>query len=185
MENLNSISAFGKPLNRWIDKKIFEFIHRNRLMVNGTIEWNLLCKTPLPVTWPNGQCNLLGIQINFKFVGAWYKQRIQIASSPGIYSWLRKKLRLTLDAEKQIQLQNVDFYGGTWIEYPDSLIELESKLQKDEFDFGITLIHTNLDCEDAPNIETYFTPDTSFPQPIELTSTHMKSTAGIRSERRV
>jgi hypothetical protein len=107
----------GQPVFDWLLHRLQLFVAANPI-VKGMHSLKFRFKRPINLDLPFGVVRTSGVRIQFKLVGGWFAQRIEIDATSGLYSWIRRAILLG-PGQTSVSYKDVKFgQGGVPIKCP-------------------------------------------------------------------
>jgi len=124
----------GRPIGPWFFNRFVQALYLNPI-VRGAFHDYCRLKNPIRLDWPAGSATVQQIGFELALEGAWFVQTVRLESTAGLYDWLRRRMRIAPSPHPtQLQIVDINYFGGNWIAQPPDVDWSNRKLLPYECD---------------------------------------------------
>lgn len=150
----DSIDFNGDSVIQWMNLRALMLITQNPI-VNGRFKDEYKLPHPLIFNVAGKQCRFISMKYEIQIEGAWYRDKVIISSTAGVYDWINRSIKMVSNPSEQLCYKWEKILFDEWVHIPPLLGETEIDLYNPDVKISTISITPSYPTERAADLTPY------------------------------
>ncbi len=142
---------------QWINLRIQKILGINQI-VNGILQNECKFSNPVQFNVSGEQHSFVGLKFAFKIEGAWFRDKVKISSTTGVYNWINRRIKMPCSPGDEIVYQWEESLFNEWVSLPPQFEQADSDIHGQETEIIPSSIGPVYPTENAADLDCYICP---------------------------
>lgn len=142
---------------QWINLRVQKILGVNQI-VNGIIQNECNFSNPIQFNVSGEQHSFVGLKFEFKIEGAWFRDKVKISSTTGVYNWINRRIKMPCSPGDEIVYTWEKSLFHEWVSLPPQFEEVDSDIHGQETEIIPSSIGPVYPTENAADLDCYICP---------------------------
>lgn len=142
---------------QWIHLRVLKILGANQI-VNGIVQDECKFSNPIQFNVSGEQHSFVGLNFQVKIEGAWFRDKVIISSTTGVYNWINRRIKMPCSSGDEIVYKWDRSLFHEWIPLPPQFEEADSDIHGQETEIRPISIGPVYPTENAADLDCYICP---------------------------